>query len=282
MNNHTRKQKSGQSVDIKALRDAWYADMQAANDQKNALGYGTLSREDFLVLVPDLQDGQVKSSEMLALQDRYKILHEERETLWIDDIVVAELNKKHAVLHSDQFSILTEKPSTLHDGIDFTLESKQSFKSMYENKFVQCPDGNMRSKADIWLKHPHRREYLHIVFDPMTKPKELEARRCYNIWKGFAVQAKQGDCSKYWNHVRDNICSKNEHLYRYARKWLALIFQRPDRIHTALVLCGSQGVGKNKFVDPLGVLLGQHYAPLGNITELVGHFNFHLKNGLVA
>lgn len=282
MNNHTQKPKSKQNADIKALRDAWHADMKATNDQKDALGYGALSREDFLALVPGPQDGQVQSSEMLALQDRYKILYEERDTLWVDDIVVAELNKKHAVLHSDQFSILTEKPSTLHDGIDFTLESKQSFKSMYENKIVECPDGIMRSKADIWLKHPNRREYHNVVFDPLTDPKTLEERRCYNIWKGFAVRPIPGDCSRYWEHVHDNICSKNDHLYRYVRKWLAFVFQRPDKIHTALVLCGSQGVGKNKFVDPLGVLLGQHYAPLGNITELVGHFNFHLKDAVVV
>jgi phage/plasmid-associated DNA primase len=47
------------------------------------------------------------------------------------------------------------------------------------------------------------------------------------------------------------------------------------------VLCGSQGVGKNSFVEPLGKLLGPHFAPLSNISELVSNFNYHLKNAVL-
>ncbi len=65
------------------------------------------------------------------------------------------------------------------------------------------------------------------------------------------------------------------------RKWLAYIFQRPDHVHTALVLLGSQGVGKNSFVEPLGVLLGAHYAPLSSLSELISNFNYHLKNAVL-
>jgi phage/plasmid-associated DNA primase len=91
----------------------------------------------------------------------------------------------------------------------------------------------------------------------------------------------QADCVKYWIHVKENICNNNEEAYQYVRKWLACVFQRPDEVHTALVLCGSQGVGKNSFVEPLGVLLGTHYAPLSSISELVSNFNYHLKNAVL-
>ena len=62
---------------------------------------------------------------------------------------------------------------------------------------------------------------------------------------------------------------------------MAYVFQRPDKVHTAIVICGSQGVGKNSFVEPLGILLGSHYVLLNNIFELVSNFNFHLKNAVL-
>jgi phage/plasmid-associated DNA primase len=101
------------------------------------------------------------------------------------------------------------------------------------------------------------------------------------MWKGFARNAQQGLCTLYWNHVKDNICNGDLETYEYLRKWLAYVFQHPDVVHTGLVLCGSQGVGKNSFVEPLGVLLGSHYAPLSSINELVSNFNFHLKNAVL-
>lgn len=195
-----------------------------------------------------------------------------------EDLVVEELNKKHAVVSLEQFYVLTEKENPIFGGIDFSLEGKQSFKNLYENKTVECSDKKTRTKADVWLKSPNRREYKGIVFHP-TKSGSVDGY--YNLWRGFSKKRQDGDCSKYWAHVRDNICCEDEESYWFVRKWLAFVFQHPDKVHTALVLCGSQGVGKNSFVEPLGVLLGTHYVLLSNITELVSNFNYHLKHAVL-
>lgn len=239
------------------------------------------SWDEVLLLRPEEINNQADASELIQLQEDFRLFSEEWKLLFANDDVVQELNKKHAAIHTDQFYILTEKDNHIFGGKDFMLESKQSFKSLYENKRVQCFDGKMRSKANIWLSSPSRREYQGIVFDPVTSSETLEAAGLYNIWKGYTRAPKAGDASKYWEHVKDNICANDPAAYQYVRKWLACVFQRPDQVHTALVLCGSQGVGKNSFVDPLGVLLGQHYAPLGNVAELVSNFNFHLKNAVL-
>ena len=195
----------------------------------------------------------------------------------VEDIVVDELNHKHAIIHADKYYILTEKENPVFGTHDFNLESKQSFKNCYENKVVICSDGKSRTKADVWLKSPLRREYKGIVFDPKKDVKDF-----YNLWKGFAKVPKKGTCSKYWMHVRENICKENDIAYNYVRKWLAYIFQHPDHVHTALVLCGTQGTGKNSFVEPLGILLGQHYVLLSNMAELVSSFNYHLKHAVLV
>ena len=213
-----------------------------------------------------------RQSLFLKLQD------EARNLLTPEDRTVEELNKTHAVIHTDQFYILTEKENPVFGGADFTLESKQSFKNQYENKPVICSDGKTRTAAEIWLKSPKRREFKGINFVPQNV---ADASGFYNLWKGFSSTPKKGDCSKYWTHVKDNICSGDPDAYKFIRKWCSYVFQHPNEVHTALVLCGSQGVGKNSFVEPLGVLLGAHYVLLSNIHELVSNFNYHLKNAVL-
>lgn len=193
----------------------------------------------------------------------------------IEAAVVAELNKKHAAVTLDQFYILTEKENPIFGGKDFSLESKQSFKNQYENKI---PDGHEKTKADIWLKNQLRREFKGIIFDPTHEGNKNDY---YNLWTGFAKTHQKGDCSLYWNHIKENICSNDPEAYRFVRKWLAYVFQFPDEAHTALVLVGTQGVGKNSFVEPLGVLLGNHYVLLSNLSELVSNFNYHLKHAVL-
>jgi hypothetical protein len=281
MSKYSIRQEKHPKTDLEARRDAWSAKQTELNTKKENLGYGAIKSEACATMEPNENDGQAKISQLLELQEGLRHQAEERNALWAEEVVVAELNKIHAAIRIEQFYILTEKKDPILGVRDYGLESRASFKSFYENKLVLCPDGAMRSKADIWLKNPLRREYSGIVFDPATSAEMLEERGLYNIWKGFARQPKQGDASKYWAHVSENICRSDEASFLYVRKWLAYVFQHPDQVHTALVLCGSQGTGKNSFVNPLGVLLGQHYAPLGNVSELVSHFNSHLKNAVL-
>ena len=140
----------------------------------------------------------------------------------IEDEVVEDLNKntRGGKLRTILYSY--RKRQSSFRGKDFSLESKQSFKNHYENKI---PEGHKKTKAEIWLKSSQRREFKGIVFDP-TGAEEVNGY--YNLWKGFNKSPIKGDCSLYWNHVKENICSNDPEAYRFVRKWLAYIFQKPD------------------------------------------------------
>lgn len=195
----------------------------------------------------------------------------------IEDEVVEELNKKHAVVHTDQFYILTEKTKGSHN--DFTLESKQSFLNMYENQVVECLGNKRKSKAKVWLAHSKRRQYYGITFDPALKGHSEDY---YNIWKGFSIEPKNEEsCELFKNHIREVICSCNSDYFNYVWYWLAHLVQKPHLLSPVLVLMGEQGTGKNTFVDPIGEIFGLHYLPLDNINQFLGNFNFHLKNAVL-
>lgn len=227
----------------------------------------------------------IESIDEAKVQD-YERKQKEREKQFnsmapktIEEQIVEELNQKHAVVHTDQFYILTEKPHSLFAGKDFTLESKGSFLNTYENQIVLCSDGKtLKSKAKIWLASKDRRQYQGITFDPTTKEHK---GNLYNIWKGFAIEPIKGSCELYKNHIKNVICAGNLDYFNYVWKWLARLIQRPDEIATGLILMGKQGTGKNTFVEPLGKLFGSHYLPLDNIQQLLGQFNFHLKNAVL-
>ena len=252
-----------------AILDLGFADLLIDQLHDDVYVESLLTRQDSVKMVDDSS-----FSELLKLREQYLLLMEERRELWPEECAIEDLNKKHAIIHIDQTYILTEK----HDFLGFptfTIESKGSFKMFYEDQVVQCADGDHRSVANVWLKSPNKKKYTAMTFNPDVSGHISGA---YNLWRGFARDAKKGSCERYWQHVRENICASNNDYYIYIRKWLAYVFQYPAHVHTALVLIGSQGVGKNSFVDPLGVLLGSHYILLSSINELVSHFNSHLKD----
>lgn len=279
MTNYNKKKPLKQSerrFKIEAAKKEWFEFSSILEEEKNILGYAHLSQEQFLELPLD-ENNHERSSKVIALQKQYIEHDERRKHIWAEDDAINELNKSHAVVNFEQTYILTEKINALGFR-DFSLQSKQSFRAFYENKVIDCIDGAERCKADIWFKSPCRREYTGIIFNPSIVGS---ADGDYNLWQGFTCKAIQGNCDLFWNHVKDNICNSDEGLYTYVRRWVASVFQKPDKIHTALVIVGSQGIGKNRFVEPLGKLLGNHYVPLSSIHELLSNFNFHLKYGVL-
>jgi len=165
--------------------------------------------------------------------------------------------------------ILVQKSETI-----FELDSRQSFLNFHENDYFLTSEGKSKNKGQFWLKHPQRRTFENIIFDPL-RPGDRDGN--YNIFKGFAVKPMKGDCSLYWQHVQEVICGGNLEYYNYVRKWMACVIQKPNLLATALVLRGLQGTGKNKFVEFFGKLFGSYFLTVANLVHVTGKFNSHLK-----
>jgi len=264
---------------IKANQITWHKAIEELIQEKAKTQFKDLKWKYFLRLEQKQFPETTTWSPIADLQDRYKELIENQQQLWAEQWITAKLNKKHAVVKTPSTCILTEIKNPI-DGQPFHLESPQSFKIYHQNDRIICFDNRERSKADVWLIHPNRRQYESgISFDPTTTEHKGNS---YNLWRGFKRKPMKGDSSKFWKHVEENICDNDKELYMYVRKWSAYVFQHPDLVHTAIILCGSQGVGKNTFVDALGELLGHHYTMLSSMSGLVSNFNAHLRNAVLV
>ena len=104
-----------------------------------------------------------------------------------------------------------------------------------------------------------------------------------NLDKGFAVESKKGDCSRFLEHVRNNICKGDEEISDYLFAWMADCVQnRSRRPGIAVVLRGRLGTGKGVLCSQFGALFGPHFIHVSQPSHLTGNFNSHLKDKLVV
>src|SRR5262249_5758761 len=127
-----------------------------------------------------------------------------------------------------------------------------------------------------WIAHPERRQHSRVVFAPGADDKSLGG--ALNLWRGFACEPKQGDCSLYLHHLGENITSESSKLYDYLIDLMAYGIQRPgEQGHVAVGFKGRRGTGKGVAIQNYGRLFGRHYLHITNARHLVGRFNAHFQ-----
>jgi Family of unknown function (DUF5906) len=135
-------------------------------------------------------------------------------------------------------------------------------------------------RGEWFLSLPKHAHYDGIDFSPgapaiiARKDNRGRTTRYANMFSGFSVEPKAGDCSLYLDHVRDNICGGNETLNTYTLDWQASGVQHPDDPgRAAISMRGDPGVGKGIFATEYGALYGRHFYHITNSEHLVGRFN---------
>ncbi len=191
-----------------------------------------------------------------------------------EEFFIRDTNKYNAILMAGN------KVSILHETADGEIKfwDRKDFIMCYENsrKIIMSKKGKTKSipYSTIWLQSPERKTYKKITFAPeITVPTST-----FNLWRGFAVEPKEGDCDFYLKHIKDVICSGNEEHYRFLISWMADSVQNPSKPKgVCVVLRGEKGVGKGQFVKHFGSLFGNHYVHITQEQHLIGRFNAHLK-----
>ncbi len=119
---------------------------------------------------------------------------------------------------------------------------------------------------------------------PIAIPIEETPYGVFNMWKGFAVEPKGGleGIEYFCELIEEVICSGNEKWYLYLWCWLAHMVQFPEEKPSVAVVLRSdaQGVGKSRFAEYIGSLLGRHFRTVTHGRHIHGNFNSHLKDTL--
>ncbi|MDP7583340.1 MAG: DUF5906 domain-containing protein, partial [SAR324 cluster bacterium] len=234
-----------------------------------------------------LQSGQLRTwlKSLIDVPEEYQRTREEFKTEECPEPdefnvkLLEELNQKYAVVPmGNKMSIL----NIVKDEVRFF--SPSDFNLALQNRTAIDDSGTDPKQIPAskwWLKHPERKEYTKVDFLP-----EIEAPDgVYNMWKGFAVKPKGGLEKIPFFHelLVEVICSGNEKWAVYLWGWLAHMVQCPEEKPGVAVVLRSdaQGVGKSRFADYVGSLLGRHFRAVTHGHHIHGNFNSHLKDTLL-
>jgi hypothetical protein len=195
---------------------------------------------------------------------------------------IESMNAKHFFVRLGKDSAIGREDD--EDEVVFQRTSALSVE--YANRLVQVGtdkngEGVFKPLFDQWLKSSSRRSYRKVVFAPPPLPTNTLD---FNLWKGFAIEAKRGNCHQFLSHVRHIICNNDPEHYEYFMNLLALTVQQPGTpSEVATVLRGDPGVGKGIVFRALGDLFGpRHYAHLDKPDQVLGHFNALLAGKVIV
>ena len=132
--------------------------------------------------------------------------------------------------------------------------------------------------VDLWLESPERRTYAAgLTFAP-----DIETLDRYNLWRGWSVEACEGDVAPWLDFVTYVIADGNATHANYIIGWAAQIIQKPmTKVGVGLVLRGGKGTGKTMFGELLGHLFAAHHMIVSRAEAVTGNFNRHLESTLL-
>lgn len=131
-----------------------------------------------------------------------------------------------------------------------------------------------------WIEHPHRLQYSTVIFDP-SQDKEVIAgnSKLYNLWEGLTVTPAKGVWRKTLKHIYTILCNAERKKFLYFIKWLAWMFQNPDkRAEVAVIFKGKQGAGKGFIWEQVVSIFGIHAMNVSSADHFSGKFNSHFRS----
>jgi hypothetical protein len=104
----------------------------------------------------------------------------------------------------------------------------------------------------------------------------------YNLWRGWSVEAEEGDVEPWLDFVTNVLADGNAAYANYIIAWAAQMVQNPmTKVGVGLVLRGRKGTGKTKFGELLGGLVKAHHKIVSRAEHVTGNFNRHLEDTLL-
>jgi hypothetical protein len=99
--------------------------------------------------------------------------------------------------------------------------------------------------------------------------------KTFNLYRPPTIKPKAGDASPWINHIRWIYPDEADHII----KWLAQRVQHPDqKINHALVLGGTQGIGKDTMLEPVKAAVGPWNCSEVSPQQVLGRFNSFVKS----
>jgi putative DNA primase/helicase len=129
-----------------------------------------------------------------------------------------------------------------------------------------------RRPVNMWLASRKKRVVLkeRVVFDPT---QSVDPETHVNLFRGLALEPSgEGRCDRLIE-LLFYLCGEEQVVFDWVLKWLAYPLQHVGaKMHSAVVMHGDPGAGKNLFFTAIGEIYGDHATVISNM-QLESQFN---------
>lgn len=278
-------------------------DQNVNRNKKRIQNAGTLGYENYIKKLKAFNKRCMQPNEdQQKLADELDKFRNEVQG-FIDDLIAANVNDENSPAnqlaqalgqYNEKYSyvkfagrvlVMQEAPDEFGN-LEMKFYYPRDIASFHQNHNIINHDGKKLNVFNEWAEWADRKSYSGLMFDPTTTERDLiRGEGIYmNRWQGFSVEPEKGDDDKlYWELVKTGLCNGNEEYYRYVRKYLAHMIQKPTELPlTAIGIVSKQGAGKGAFVETVGELLGRHFNPNVSMRDLTGQFTGALKDVILG
>ncbi len=118
-----------------------------------------------------------------------------------------------------------------------------------------------------WMESPLKKivRIREVGFDPAGNDPDIKC----NLWGGWPTKPVKGSCEALLE-LFEYQCANEKNcrdLYEWCLKWLAYPIQNPGaKMHSAIVVHGPQGVGKNMFFEAVMAIYGDYGGIIDQLT----------------
>ena len=207
-----------------------------------------------------------------------KAMEKEAVSYEIKEEQLPKMLREWAFVHVEGSARVIREDINKHNNI--VLYKLEDLKKEHMNCRVLSGDEKPKlvNLVDMWLEHPDRRTYAAgLTFAP-----DMQILERYNLWRGWSVEAEDGDVEPWLDFVTNVIADGNAAYANYIIAWAAQMVQKPmTKVGVGLVLRGRKGTGKTKFGELLGGLVKAHHKIVSRAEHVTGNFNRHLEDTLL-
>jgi hypothetical protein len=190
------------------------------------------------------------------------------------DKAMRMMNSRYAQLQSEGTDKILIETVDMHGAPKLVFQTLKGLAESINDVTVSEASKPPMNIVKWWLTQRDRRKFTGLTFDPRTS-NERTSTGYYNMYKGLPYAPVKGNKDeKYWEMVKNIICSGNQEVFEYIQKYLAHAIQKPWELPgVSIAILGEEGTGKGTFVNGVGELFGNYYAPGIKMEDISGRFN---------
>lgn len=198
--------------------------------------------------------------------------------------MLSRMNAEHGVVPFSGGAVrYLHRAKDVRGNEDLRFLRPDDFHRLYAHISFNC-NGKRLTASQAWERWSRRTQHAGVGMFPGSNAYPPKVPQGYlNLWKGFAVEPKEGDWSKFRNHLYTKVCQGDNAIYEWLIAWLAHTVQKPqEKPGTCVVMkSAAEGTGKSMLSVFLQRIFGDHLCSVSKADQIVGRFNGHLLRNVV-